>query len=117
MTYTSNTDDYIDLKLSDIIFDEKVCDMVESLESNGFCLHCGKRLKKLKDDNYSNIVAASQSDPILDDESKKSPINSLKDRIEVLKSITYINEIIPYRVEKDIKSISEQIRAESIQNV
>jgi len=33
MTYTSNTDDYIDLKLSDIIFDEKVCDMVESLET------------------------------------------------------------------------------------
>jgi len=75
------------------------------------------KLKKLKEEKYNNIVAAIQSDPILDDESKKSPINSLKDRIEVLKSISYINEIIPYRVEKDIKSISEQIRAESIQNV
>lgn len=31
MTYTSNTDDCIDLKLSRIIFDEKIADMVESL--------------------------------------------------------------------------------------
>lgn len=31
MTYTSNTDDCTDLKLSRIIFDEKVADMVESL--------------------------------------------------------------------------------------
>ena len=34
MTYTSNTDDYIDLKLSRIIFDEKIADMVESLGDN-----------------------------------------------------------------------------------
>jgi hypothetical protein len=31
MTYTSNTDDCIYLKLSRIIFDEKIADMVESL--------------------------------------------------------------------------------------
>lgn len=31
MTYTSNTDDCIDLKLSRIIFDEKIADIVESL--------------------------------------------------------------------------------------
>lgn len=34
MTYTSNTDDYIDLKLSRIIFDEKIADMIESLGNN-----------------------------------------------------------------------------------
>ena len=31
MTYTSNTGDCVDLKLSRIIFDEKIADMVESL--------------------------------------------------------------------------------------
>lgn len=31
MTYTSNTDDFIDLKLSRIIFDEKIIDMIEGL--------------------------------------------------------------------------------------
>lgn len=34
MTYTSDTDDYIDLKLSCIIFDEKIADMIESLGDN-----------------------------------------------------------------------------------
>jgi len=34
MTYTSNTDDCIDLKLSRIIFDEKIIEMIESLGHN-----------------------------------------------------------------------------------
>ena len=31
MGYTSNTNNYIELKLSDIIFDEKIADMIERL--------------------------------------------------------------------------------------
>tara|TARA_A100001201_G_scaffold124480_1_gene108545 strand:- start:348 stop:941 length:594 start_codon:yes stop_codon:yes gene_type:complete len=77
-----------------------------------------KKLNSLRaTEKYNNIVAAIQSDPKLDDESLDSPINSLSDRIEVLRSISYINEIIPYRVKSDIKMISEQIRAQSVHDV
>lgn len=32
MTFTSNTEDYVDIKVSSIIFDENIADMIEKLE-------------------------------------------------------------------------------------
>jgi len=60
MTYTSDTDNYIDLKLSHIIFDEKIADMVESL-GNSFPENLYNNLLdmntfSLSDDRFNRVL-------------------------------------------------------------
>lgn len=70
-----------------------------------------QRLRK----RYNNIVAAIQSDPILDDENAESPKTSLEDRITMLKSMRNIDEVVVFRIKSDIKPIASQVRAEVVE--
>ena len=70
-----------------------------------------QRLRK----RYNNIVAAIQSDPILDDENAESPKTSLEDRITMLKSMLNIDEVVVFRIKSDIKPIASQVRAEVVE--
>lgn len=51
------------------------------------------------------LVVALQSDPTIDRPDKMKPVQSLRDREMILKSIRYVDEIIHYSTEEDLLEI------------
>ena len=51
------------------------------------------------------LVVALQSDPSLDRPTKNKPIMSLKERMIILKGIKYIDEIVVYDTEADLRKL------------
>lgn len=51
------------------------------------------------------LIVGLLSDPTIDRLYKNKPIQSLFERYEILKSIKYIDEIVPYSTEKELEQI------------
>jgi len=61
-------------------------------------------LKECKD-NCNYLLVGLHEDPVWEREDKNSPIMSLNERFLVLKSIRYIDEIVPYKNEDELLNI------------
>lgn len=51
------------------------------------------------------LIVALQSDPTIDRKDKNKPIQSMYERYIQLKGCKYVDEIIPYSTEEDVKTI------------
>lgn len=51
------------------------------------------------------LMVGLQVDPSYDRKSKNSPIQTIVERYTQLKSVRYVDEIIPYETEKDLEDI------------
>lgn len=51
------------------------------------------------------LIVALQGDPTIDRPSKCRPVQSLEDRLEILQSIRYIDEILVYNTELELKKL------------
>jgi len=49
------------------------------------------------------VVGIDSDEKIRQDKGKGRPINTLKDRMYVLKSITYIDKVVPFTSQKDLE--------------
>lgn len=71
-------------------------------------LHAGhvQMLREAKD-QCDYLICGLQIDPTVDRKEKNFPIQTIVERYIQLKSIKYVNEIIPYTTEKDLVDILE----------
>jgi len=96
----------------DVIIDDKAINAVDW--RNTFCktrgvvagafdlIHPGYcKLFKFCKDNCTHLTILLHDDPSLE-RNKMKPVHSLEERIEILKSIRYIDEVIPYTDEWDL---------------
>jgi len=51
------------------------------------------------------LICGLQIDPSIDRSEKNSPIQTVVERYTQLKAISYVDEIIPYATEEDLKDI------------
>jgi glycerol-3-phosphate cytidylyltransferase len=64
------------------------------------------------------LIVALQSDPTIDrPDTKTSPIFSLEERILILSSIKYIDEIISYTTEEDLYILLKQLEQEQMVDI
>ena len=81
--------------------------MIEGFTASTFdLLHAGhvQMLREAKD-QCDYLICGLQIDPTVDREEKNFPIQTIVERYIQLKSIKYVNEIIPYTTEKDLEDI------------
>jgi glycerol-3-phosphate cytidylyltransferase len=96
----------------DVIIDDKAINAVEW--RNTFCktrgvvagafdlIHPGYcKMFKFCKDNCTHLTVFLHDDPSIE-RNKMKPIHSLEERVEILKSIRYIDEVIPYTDEWDL---------------
>lgn len=71
-------------------------------------LHAG-HVQMLRDakQHCDYLICGLQVDPSLDRSEKNSPVQTLVERYTQLKAVSYIDEIIPYQTEEDLKDILE----------
>ena len=55
------------------------------------------------------LIVGVQSDPSIDRPQKNSPIQSHKERLGLVKSIKFVDEVKPYNTEKDLVNILKEI--------
>jgi len=55
------------------------------------------------------VVVALHGDPTLERPSKMRPILSIKDRVETLIAIKYIDEVVTYNLESELEKLIEDI--------
>ena len=60
-------------------------------------------------ENADYVIVLLHKDPSIERSSKLKPILSPEDRVEMLSSIRYIDEIIPYSFEKDLENLIKKI--------
>jgi glycerol-3-phosphate cytidylyltransferase len=71
-------------------------------------LHAG-HVQMLRDakQHCDYLICGLQVDPSLDRSEKNSPVQTLVERYTQLKAVSYVDEIIPYQTEEDLKDILE----------
>ena len=71
-------------------------------------LHAG-HVQMLRDakQHFDYLICGLQVDPSLDRSEKNSPVQTLVERYTQLKAVSYVDEIIPYQTEEDLKDILE----------
>lgn len=71
-------------------------------------LHAG-HVQMLRDAKHhcDYLICGLQVDPSLDRAEKNSPVQTLVERYTQLKAVSYVDEIIPYQTEEDLKDILE----------
>ena len=71
-------------------------------------LHSG-HIQMLRDakEQCDYLLCGLQVDPSVDREEKNSPVQTLVERYTQLKAVKYVDEIIPYQTEQDLKDILE----------
>lgn len=60
--------------------------------------------------NCDKLIALLQTDPTIDRPEKNKPILSLNERIKILESIKYIDEIVIYGTEKELYELLKKIK-------
>ncbi|MCK9417555.1 adenylyltransferase/cytidyltransferase family protein [Candidatus Dojkabacteria bacterium] len=60
--------------------------------------------------NCDKLIVLLQSDPTIDRPEKYKPILSLNERIKILESIKYIDEIVVYDTEKELYDLLKNIK-------
>jgi glycerol-3-phosphate cytidylyltransferase len=56
------------------------------------------------------MIVGLQTDPTIDRPDKNKPVQSVVERYIQLSSVTYVDEIIPYETEKDVKDILNSVK-------
>ncbi len=56
------------------------------------------------------LVVGVQEDPTIDRKNKNKPIQSYEERIEMVKSCKYVNEVVLYKTEKDLYGLLKEIK-------
>lgn len=71
-------------------------------------LHAG-HIQMLRDAKHhcDYLICGLQVDPSIDRPEKNSPVQTLVERYTQLKAVSYVDEIIPYQTEEDLKDILE----------
>jgi len=71
-------------------------------------LHAG-HVQMLRDakQHCDYLICGLQVDPSIDRSEKNSPVQTLVERYTQLKAVSYVDEIIPYQTEEDLKDILE----------
>ena len=69
-------------------------------------LHAGhvQMLREAKQ-HCDYLICALQTDPSIDRSEKNKPVQTIVERYTQLKSVRYVDEIIPYETEKDLEDI------------
>jgi len=69
-------------------------------------LHAG-HVQMLRDakDQCDYLIVGLQFDPSIDRKEKNSPIQTIVERYTQLKSVSYVDEIVPYSTESDLEDI------------
>jgi glycerol-3-phosphate cytidylyltransferase len=69
-------------------------------------LHAGhvQMLREAKD-QCDYLICGLQTDPSLDRKEKNKPIQTVVERYTQLKALSYVDEIIPYNTEEDLKDL------------
>jgi len=69
-------------------------------------LHAGhvQMLREAKDQCYY-LICGLQTDPSFDRKEKNKPIQTVVERYTQLKALSYVDEIIPYNTEEDLKDL------------
>jgi glycerol-3-phosphate cytidylyltransferase len=77
-------------------------------------LHYG-HLLMLKDgkDNHDVVVVALQTDPTIDRPEKNRPIQSLEERLFMLQSLKYVDEIIIYSTERELYQLIKELKPDT----
>ncbi|MBL0690388.1 MAG: adenylyltransferase/cytidyltransferase family protein [Alphaproteobacteria bacterium] len=71
-------------------------------------LHCGHIIMLKEAKEYCDyLIAGLQVDPSLDRDEKNKPLQSIFERYTQLQAVKYVDEIIPYETENDLKDILE----------
>ena len=80
-------------------------------------LHAGHAMMLEECKSYCDyLIVGLQSDPSIDRNYKNKPIQSLEERMTMLSSIKWVDEIITYTTEKDLYNIIEDLVASGIVN-
>lgn len=58
----------------------------------------------------NKLIVGLQVDPSLDRPNKNAPVQTLVERYAQLKAVKYVDEIIPYQTEEDLKDILSMIK-------
>ena len=71
-------------------------------------LHAG-HIQMLRDakEQCDYLIVGLQYDPSIDRSEKNSPVQTIVERYTQLKAVSYVDEIIPYAIEKDLEDILE----------
>lgn len=56
------------------------------------------------------LVVGVQEDPTVDRKNKNKPIQSYEERIEMVKSCKYVNEVVLYKTEKDLYGLLKEMK-------
>lgn len=77
-------------------------------------LHYG-HLLMLKDgkDNHDIVVVGLQTDPTIDRPEKNRPIQSLEERLFMLQSLKYVDEIIIYSTERELYQLIKDLKPDA----
>lgn len=69
-------------------------------------LHAGhvQMLREAKD-HCDYLICGLQTDPSVDRKEKNKPIQTVVERYTQLKALSYVDEIIPYNTEEDLKDL------------
>ena len=69
-------------------------------------LHAGhvQMLREAKD-QCDYLICGLQTDPSVDRKEKNKPIQTVVERYTQLKALSYVDEIIPYNTEEDLKDL------------
>jgi cytidyltransferase-like protein len=106
---------------ADVFIDDKNMSIQEWYSSHGKCigfiagsfdiLHYGYiEFFKFAKNNCDKLIVGLQEDPSIERSEKSTPIHSIEERFNILKSIKYIDEIIQYKTENDLFTILEKIK-------
>ena len=73
-------------------------------------LHAG-HIQMLRDakSQCDHLICGLQVDPVIDRETKNSPVQTLVERYIQLAAVKYVDEIIPYESESDLNDILEML--------
>ena len=74
-------------------------------------IHAGyvRMFRDAKENACDKLIVALQSDPTIDRPQKNKCVQPIEQRIEVLESVRYIDEVLIYDTEKDLYELLENI--------
>ena len=61
------------------------------------------------------LIVGLQTDPTIDRKNKNKPIQTLKERETMIRSIRYVDEVIIYATEKDVLKILDLLQPDILQ--
>ena len=81
--------------------------MIRGFTCSSFDLFHAGHLSMLREakDQCDYLICGLQTDPSFDRKEKNKPIQTVVERYTQLKALSYVDEIIPYNTEEDLKDL------------